>query len=360
MHDERAVHKRAQELAPAGGIGPSIGLTAKEAERASIGNYLRAVVAGDKAELHYFAEVSTAVEKAAGQMRRGPGTYLVPGEVTMRRDMTKAGVSGSQYLVGTGIEGFSSALDAASVLSRLPVTRLPNLVGDVTITRESVKGSATWLADEASVIGDAQSTFGQIALTPKLVSGVVTASRQLLTQSGPAGNAFIEKALATVVAEAVDKALVAGTGNSGQPLGLLNVSGIDTRAGTSFALSDAAAMLRVSEGYAGAESAAWLCGVAVAEDLRTRVKLATYGNGFLMADDGTMLGRPVVVSRSVGDQVLVVAPWSQVWFASWGALELGADPMTYFRDGRVQIRCLWSVDFAVERAGAVAVCTALT
>ncbi|MBP6252356.1 MAG: phage major capsid protein [Rubrivivax sp.] len=277
-----------------------------------------------------------------------------------RRDMTKAGVSGSQYLVGTELAGFASALDAASVLGRLPVTRLPNMIGDATITRESVKGSATWLSGEAAVIGDAQPTMGAIALAPKIVSGLVTASRLLLTQAGPAGNAFIEKSLATTVAEAVDRALISGSGNLGEPLGLAVTSGIDTRAGTAFALADAAAMLRVAEGYAGSDSVQWLAGVAAAEDLRTRVKTATYGNGYLMDERDRLLARPVVVSRSVGDQVLICMPWSQLWFASWGALEIGADPMTYFSTGKVMIRCLWSIDFAVERAASVAIATALT
>lgn len=360
MHDERAVHQRAQEQAPAAGIGPHLGLTAAERERASIGNYVRAVVEDDRKELSYFRELSEAVEKASGTPARGFNTFMVPGDVTMRRDLQKATASAGGYLVGSSIEGFASALDAASLIGRLPITRLPNMVGDATIARETVKGTAAWLTDENDTAPDAQATFGQIALSPKTIAATVTVSRQLVRQSGPAGNAFIERALAITVAEAVDRALIAGAGSGGAPAGIVNVAGIDTRAGTSFALADAAAMLRVAEGWAGTESAVWVCGVAAAEDLRTRPKTATYGNGFLMADDGTMLGRRVVVSRSVGDQVLVIMPWSQCWFASWGALEVAADPMTYFRDGRVMLRCLWSVDHAVERAASVAVATALT
>jgi HK97 family phage major capsid protein len=351
--DPRQVHQRGTSAEPG-----YLGLTPSEIERGSIDNYVVAVIADNKTELSYFRELSEQTERVTQTMRRGPGTYLVPRDVLAYRNLAKAGEGG--YLVDAGIKGYAHAMDAASVLSKLPVTRLPNMVGDAKLTRESVKGTAAWLGDETTVIGDVQSTFGQIALAAKSVAGSVIVSNQLMKQAGPAGNAFVTRAGAVTMAEAIDRALVAGSGASGQPLGLLGITGIDSRAGTSFALSDAAAMLRVSEGYATDDSIMWLCGVAAAEDLRTRVKTATYGNGFLLNDDGRMLGKPVIVSRSVGDQVLICMPWSQCWAASWAALEIGVDPFTHFRDGRSIVRFVQTVDFCVERAASVAVATALT
>jgi hypothetical protein len=73
-----------------------------------------------------------------------------------------------------------------------------------------------------------------------------------------------------------------------------------------------------------------------------------------------VLGRPLHVSRSVGAQVLVCAPWSLVWWATWGALEISVDPFTYFVSGRVVIRAMWSMDFGCERPASVAIATALT
>lgn len=354
--DPRQVHQRASEP-QAGTIGPVLGLTAAEVERGSIDNYAAAVITDDKRELSYFAELSAQTERTTQTMRRGPGTYLVPADV-MHRDLLKASDGG--YLVDAGIKGYSHALDAASVLGRLPITRLPNMVGDAKITRESVKGTSAWLGDESTVISSVQSSFGQISLAAKSVAGSVIVSNRFVKQAGPAGNVFVTRAGAVTMGEAIDRALVSGSGNAGQPLGLLGTSGIDSRAGTSFALADAAAMLRVAEGYATDDSIMWLCGVATAEDLRTRVKTATYGNGFLLDDAGRMLGKPVVVSRSVGDQVLICMPWSQCWAASWGTLEVGVDPFTYFSDGRSIIRFLQTVDFCVERAASVAVATAVT
>jgi HK97 family phage major capsid protein len=360
--DPSRAHQRSAEPATtAYGIGPFLGLTATEAKRASIGNYVRAVVTDDKHELGFFAELSEATEKAAQASRRGPGTYYAPADALgpQRRDMGKATASAGGYLIDAGVKGFAAALDAAGVIGRLPMTQLPNMVGDAKITRETVKGTANWLADETTQISDVQSTFDQMSLTMKSLAGAMTVSSQLVKQAGPTGNAFIERAGAVTVAEARDRALASGSGNSGAPLGLLNVSGIDSRAGTSFALADAAAMLRVAEGYASDDSIRWLCGVAAAEDLRCRLK-SENGGETLMDEQGRMLGLPVVVSRSVPDQVLICMPWSQLWYATWGALEVGVDPFTNFRDGKIIVRFVLDCDFGVERGASVAVATALS
>ena len=81
-----------------------------------------------------------------------------------------------------------------------------------------------------------------------------------------AARAFVDQALATTLAEAIDAAILAGSGYSGQPLGIANVAGIDRRAGTSFAWSDALAMLDVCEGFTQADSIAWVAGHTTAKE----------------------------------------------------------------------------------------------
>ena len=52
--------------------------------------------------------------------------------------------------------------------------------------------------------------------------------------------------------------------------------------------------------------------------------------------------------------------WGAYHFAQWGALEVAVDPYTHAATGRVIVRALWRVDFAVEAASQVAVATAVT
>jgi HK97 family phage major capsid protein len=274
-----------------------------------------------------------------------------------KRDLTVSG--GDRYTVGTEIGGFADALAKASIVGRLPMVRHTGLKGDQVVTLKNTAHAHTWLAaDGSSQISDAQATYGQLALAPKSVAATLTLSRQFMTQMGPLAAQFVDAGLARALAEALDGALLGGSGASGQPSGVFVRPNIDSRAGTSFALSDGAAMLKVCDGYAS-DAISWVCGVDVAEDLRQRQKHAN-GGEMLMADDGRMLGYPVLTSRSAGAQQLVVTDWSKCHFAEWGALEVGVDPFTNFKDGRVIVRALWRVDFGFERNQQIAVCTALT
>jgi HK97 family phage major capsid protein len=341
--------------------GPVLGLTAKERQRATLAGLIDATIRGDKSELAFFAELSEQTKRQTGQEQVGGATYLIPGDMLglQKRDMLAAGVSGSQYLVANELDSFADALAKASIIGRLPVVRHTGLQGNQTITLKSTAHTHTWLASEGvSQIADAQATYGQLSLTPHSVAAVVTLSRQFLQQMGPQGRAFVDAALARALAEAVDNAMLNGSGASGQPLGIYATSGIDSRAGTSFALSDAAAMLKLCDGFAG-NGVAWVAGVDTAEDLRQRLK-STNGGETLMSDDERMLGKPVLVSRSANAQQLVVTDWTKAHFAEWGALELGVDPFTNFSTGKVIVRALWRMDVGFEAPGQIAVCTAVT
>ena len=336
-------------------IGPMLGLTQAESERGSIANFARAVVLNDSAgELPFFRELTSQTQAATGRFSVSPLTYQVPGEV-LGRDMTKASAAGGGYLVGAGVEGFLTSLNHAMVLAKLPVTKLPHLTGDVHIGRETVKGSAGWLASESTQMPDGQAVYGAVSLSPKTVAASITVSRQLALQTefGPQ----IERALAVTLAEKVDATLLAGSGAGGEPTGLANLSGVVASAGTGFTHAMSAAMLKASSGYEASGSVAWVCGVDAQEALQTRERAA--GSGFI-ADNDAILNRPLYVSRSVGPQVLLCAPWSLVWWATWGALEVNVDPFTHFQSGRVIIRAMWTMDFACERAASVAIATALT
>jgi HK97 family phage major capsid protein len=262
------------------------------------------------------------------------------------------------YLVATENLSFVNTLAKRSILGRLPVQQHQELRANQTIGRMTGAHTVTWLGAESSQVADGQSAYGQASMSPKSVAATVVASRMMLLQGGPMAEAFLNDTLATALAEAVDAAMIVGSGNSGQPLGLTVMSGTDSRAGTSFALADAAAMLKVADGYAQADTLAWVAGVDAAEDLRTRPKVS--GGEIMLLDGGRMLDQPVIVSRSAPAAGLVVMLWGGLHFGQWGALEVAADPYTYASTGRVIIRALWRVDFAVDAPGQVAVATALT
>ncbi len=337
--------------------GPSLGLKPGELRHTSLLGLVRALAADDKPELHRYREFSDAVEAKTGP-RMAAQTYLLPGDL-LQRDMTVGGggaVGG--YIVGTEIASFVNVLTKRSILGRLPVQQHQELRANATITRMSGAHTTTWLSAEDAVISDGQSTYGQISLTPKSVAATVIASRQMLVQGGPVAEAFLHSTLANALAEAVDSALISGSGNTGQPLGIVNTSNIDTRAGTAFALADAVAMLKVADGYALSDTLQWVAGVDTAEDLRARPKVS--GGERMLLENNRMLDQPVIVSRSAPAAGLVLMQWGACHFAQWGALEVAVDPYTHAATGRVIVRALWRVDVAVEAATQVAVATAVT
>lgn len=336
--------------------GPVLGLKPGELAHVTLGGLVRAIAADDKAELHRYRELSDAVEQRTGP-RMAAQTFVMPADV-LQRDLSVSGGTGAA-LVGVENLSFANTLAKRSILGRLPVQHHKELRADATIGRMTGAHTVTWLAaDGVSQIADGQATYGQAGMSPKTVAATVICSRQLLLTGGPMAEAFLYSTLATALAEAVDAALIAGTGNAGQPLGLLATPGINSRAGTSFALSDAASMLKVSDGYAASDTLAWIAGIDAAEDLRTRPKVS--GGEIMLLTDGRMLDHPVIVSRSAPAAGLVLMPWGTLHFGQWGALEVAADPYTYFSAGRVIVRALWRIDFSVEAPGQVAVATAVS
>lgn len=342
--------------------GPQLGLKPGELRHATLAGLVRAIATDDKAELNRYRDLSDAVEAIVGP-RMGAQTYLLPADMLgpQKRDMTVGGAEGGgPYLIGSEILGFADALSKRSILGRLPVQQHQGLKADQTFLRGIGKTTAQWLASDGetpSVSSDP--TLGAVSLSPKTVMCTTTVTRALLLQGGPLADAVIRGALAGSLAEAVDTALINGSGTSGQPLGLMNQAGIGSRAGTDFDLADAAAMLTDADGYSQADTLTWVCGATAAELLRQRPKVSG-GEVMLLDDTDRMLAKPVLVSRAAPASTLVLAQWASLHFCQWGALEIAADPFTMFNMGLVVLRSLWRVDFGIESPAQVAVATTVT
>ncbi len=333
--------------------GPRCGLTAREASRVTPAAIIAATIADDSDELKFARNITEQVGRVTGQQTTSIGSFLLPADSLQRRDLTVGGGGASGgYLVPTEGVAFADSLRAASVTLRLAPRVLPALTADATIGVEATKVAAGWAPEEVAA-STGEPVFGQVILTPRIVSAKLVLSRQMALQTSPAGRAWLDSLLAAALGEALDAVLLVGTGANGQPKGIGTLSGIDSRVGGSFALSDAAAMLRVADGYASSDSARWVAGVAAAETLRRRPK-ASGGELMLLADDGKMLGRDVLVSRSLPAQALAVMPWSELLVGSWGGIELLVDRLTLFASGRVQILARWFVDLSPTRPAQIA------
>lgn len=340
-------------------IGPVIGMSKAERERYSVPDYADALLRQDGPRISWYDSISDVVAKLTGQQRGHGGSMFVPGDMAgtvTRRDLTAGVATAGGFTVDTGIGGFAAPLYQRSLLGVLPVTRLQSLRSNITLGTESARGSAGWVTENGS-LPDAQAIYGQIALAPKLVGGKFVYSHQYGLQLGAAGNAFILANLARLVGDAFDTALLHGNGATGQPTGIANTVGIDSRAGTSLTWADALAMLKLCEGYSQGDSIIAVAGVNAAEVARKRERAT--GSGFI-AEGDRFAGKPMIVSRAASAATLTLMDWTGCWIGDWGALELQIDPFSFFTSGRVQVSALWLVDMALERPSKVAYASAVS
>ena len=284
-------------------------------------------------------------------------SYLIPGDALIRRDWTAPGVDGSNYLIGTTLGAFGDQMFAASLIGRLPLQMLPGLVENVAMPT-GVSAVTTWVAEDGvSEVADAALVATTRGMSPHTLGTLLTVSHQFNQMLGPGAKLFVERWLGRAMGEALDKALIAGTGNSGQPSGAIHWTGIATTSGTSLGWTGVRTMLKNASGYAVSDPQ-WVLGITAADLLRSRETFS--GAGPVLDGGNRIAGAAAVTTRAAPDDAAVCAPWGQVTVGQWGALELSVNPYTDFKTGKIKLRLLSMVDFTSDSPAAVAVSTSIT
>lgn len=329
-----------------------LGLTRKEIADYSLIRAVNALAAGRP--LQQAAPFEYACSKAARgdapQRNDGApwGALTVPADILFgpgRRDLVASTGSAGGYLVSTAVPPFARALNHASWLETLPVTRIDGAADNFGIPRNLGNVSTDWLGTEGAAPTERDFVFGQNALTPKTVATGVERS-QLHLKQGAAQEALLMAELGAAVGFAVAAGCANGSGASGQPTGILGRI-TQSVSGTSLSWTNLSDLIRQVEA-AGASNPRVLIGTSAARILRNREKFA--GAGSIMAG-GQIDGFPVTVSNSMPVDALIVGDFSQVVFASYGpGLEIAVAnnaASQNFAAGIVTIRALWSVDVGV-------------
>lgn len=150
--------------------------------------------------------------------------------------MTEGTASAGGYLVQDQIsdEVIRLRLQRATLrplFSSLTVTsdtlRIPSITGGLT---------AGWVAELATK-PSADMTFGEISASVFTAAGLAVTSNQLLADARPSIDGLINQELGYRLADLEEKAFIDGTG-TGQPLGILGTSGVNTVTLTSTAVLD--------------------------------------------------------------------------------------------------------------------------
>lgn len=278
---------------------------------------------------------------------------------TELRDLKAGLASGGGYLVSAETQEARDILRPWSVTARAGMQIEVGLQGDQVVPITSGKTTPYWLSTEASEVTPTDPTLKDIPMTPKTVGGIITFSRQLAKQAN--ADLFVRRELLRTVGTGIDQAVLSGSGAAGEPIGLLNVPGIGTQAGTSIDYAKVTALKGdVAAANAPDEAIAYLSTPAVRELLEIRERAT--GSGFIW-DDDKVASRPAFVSTDVPAATMICGAWEAAYLGIWGAgfvLEINPFDPALFKKGMIQARVLVSCDVAFLHPVAFSVATSIT
>lgn len=331
----------------------AVGMSPTETRQYSLIRAINAVVHKDWKNAGLELEAHQAIQKRSGKLLNEHSFY-VPLEV-QKRDLAVAS-SGGGYLVSTDNVGFIELLRNRSVVLQMGATRLSGLQGNIAIPKQTAASTAYWLSSETSTITESQPTISQLTLGPKTVGAYTEISRQLTLQSSPDAESLVMADLARVVALAADVAALRGSGAGGEPMGIVNVSGIGSVSGTSLAYagilefqSDVAAnnVMPARGGYVTTPAVAALMMAEFVGGSGTETPVWA-GNIW----DGQMAGYRAMASNQMSSATMLFGDWSDLVWAEWGVLEIEVNPYASFQAGIIGVRAMYTMDVGLRYAGA--------
>lgn len=289
------------------------------------------------------------------------GGILVPTSIFEKRaTMTTTGAAAivpDDYRA----DQFIGLLRNSLIVRQLGARVLPGLKGDTVLPKATGTATAYWLA-EGDALTESGTTYGSIKLEPKTVGALTAFSRQLALQSNPAIEALLRDDISAVVGLAVDKALIHGTAVAKQPVGILNVTGIQTASLATLTWAALVAMLE-KLGLENITPNAVLTHAKASTKLQTTLKDATAGSEYLMAG-GRVAGLPAYVTNQLDAKTgtpdkgrVIAGDFSQIVIGEWGVTEVLANPYAagYYEKGDVQLRIMHTMDAVVRHPKAFVV-----
>ena len=257
---------------------------------------------------------------------------------------------------------FIGLLRNSLIVRQLGARVLTGLRGDTVLPKATGSATAYWV-NEGDALTESSTTYSSIKLEPKTVGALTAFSRQLALQANPSIEQLLRDDIAAVVGAAVDKALLHGTAVAKQPVGILNVSGIQT---ASLATLSWAAIVGMLEklGLENVTPNAVLTHAKAGTKLQTTLKDSVAGGEYLM-QGGRVAGLPAYVTNQLDAKSgtpdkgrVLIADFTQLVIGEWAATEVLANPYAagYYEKGDVQLRIMHTMDAVVRHPKAFVLC----
>ena len=358
-----------------------LGLNAKERKEYSIIEGLRniALVAEGKAAPPCLAfDVHKSLERLTG--RSSPGLLVPVLDLAWQRSPMQ---TSQPNLGGNAVSTIVSnewieALRNNLVVSRAGARLISDLNGNVDFPKLTGTSQVHWVS-EGETIPETNVQLSLVSLRPQDVACRTAVTRRLLMQSSVDVEAVVRADLISVVSEAIDRAVLTGSGLNNEPQGITNTPGVNhLEIGSNGGPLDWEAIVametEVSASNADAENAVYIGNSATRGYLKKTQKVA--GQAVMLwesepgPDPNTRLGvvngytayctnlLPSDGTKGTGNDLstFLYGDFSQVILGNWGVLELLPNPYgAGYPSGTIELRCMATVGVANRHPQAFAV-----
>ncbi|MEO3700959.1 MULTISPECIES: phage major capsid protein [Acinetobacter] len=357
-NEERSIQKQIdrteylrslERSAPADHIGDGHNKDFEKLKRSvSVANIIRSQMNNQGlsgAELEYNQEA----EKRSG--RKAQGAFIPFDALETRANTTTT----ASDLVPTiqRPQDYIGALRSSNIVRSMGVRTLTGLSGDVVIPKFGSGLSLGWI-NEGESVPESEMGFDAITLKPKHTGGKTEMSRQLIQQSSPDIESLVREDLSYLVAQNIDKAIIAGTGVK-DPLGILNTVGVLTGA-IPTTWQEVLALIQQIEDE-NITNLKWL-GTSTTKTTLAGIEKSA-GTGQFLYSGGQVGELPFNVSANMPVNKLILGDFSQVLLGVWSEIDILVNPYAepaYSRGG-VQVRAMATCDVAVRHPKAFLVAT---
>ena len=260
---------------------------------------------------------------------------------------------------------YEGKLRGEMLAARLGVNFIDNLTGNLNIVTGGA--DAAWVAEDVAAT-KAKPAYAKMTLSPKRLQVLQGVTYDLIHQNSASVDALIMADMVKAHAAALDAAIFAGSGSSGQPTGVLGRAGntvsIDSTGGpiTYAKLVEMEQMVGEDNGLLD-ETLAYVSNAKVMGKLKTIPQVAGYP--WYLLNEGKVNGYPFFMSnalpsnltKSTGSNLsaAIFGPFSQVICGTWGGgLQFIIDPYTAKASGVLEVTAIAYHDVAVRHADAFA------
>lgn len=214
---------------------------------------------------------------------------------------------------------YIKALYANTILEKLGVRKVPLPNGNLSIPKMTAKASAYWVG-EAEKITASQAQFGEVNLKAKKLASLTPISNDLLRYNAVGIDSWIADDLMRNAKVELDDAFLNGTGTAHTPLGLKNVTGVQTwtpQSGTALGLKTPTGMLaKLKSKNIPMENVKWLFN-PIGESWLEDLAFSSGPFAFPSLDEGKLKGYEVIESATVGYNESGSPITADFWVGDW-------------------------------------------